>query len=104
MKKDKTVYENDISFEKYHLKQAALFKKEFEKELRRRRSIEDAFNDELKYSQKMVFIGKLNPIHKQILTEWRDVYPDRFNHFCKQMNDKNRQKLMHFLHLDDDEF
>ena len=51
----------------------------------------------------MALIGKLNPIHKQTLTEWRELHPERFDNFCDQMKDENRQKLLHFLHLDDDE-
>ena len=51
----------------------------------------------------MALIGKLNPVHKQTLTEWREIHPERFDNFCDQMNDENRQKLLHFLHLDDDE-
>ena len=85
MKKERKVYEDDISFENYHNKQAELF------------------TDELKHIQKMALIGKLSPVHKQTLTEWREIHPERFDNFCDKMNDENRQKLLHFLHLDDDE-
>ena len=103
MKKERKVYEDDISFENYHNKQAELFREEFEEELSRRVTVDDLFTDELKHIQKMALIGKLNPIHKQTLTEWREIHPERFDNFCDQMNDENRQKLLHFLHLDDDE-
>jgi len=103
MKKEKRVLEDDISFENYHNKQAELFRDEFEEELRRRTALDDLFMEELKRIQKMALIGKLNPIHKQTLTEWRELHPERFDNFCDQMKDENRQKLLHFLHLDDDE-
>ncbi len=103
MKKQKNVYEDDISIENYHNKQAALFRNEFEQELERRTTVEELFSDELKHIQKMALIGKLSPVHKQTLIEWREIYPDRFENFCKKMDDENRQKLLHFLHLDDDE-
>ena len=48
----------------------------------------------------MALNGKLNPQHKQTLEEWREMYPDRFDNFCEQMNEDNRYKLLHFLHLD----
>ena len=103
MKKEKRVLEDDISFENYHNKQAELFRDEFEEELMRRTTVDDLFMEELKRIQKMALIGKLNPIHKQTLTEWRELHPERFDNFCDQMDDENRQKLLHFLHLDDDE-
>ena len=103
MKKARKVYEDDISFENYHNKQAELFREEFEEELSRRVTVDDLFTDELKHIQKMALIGKLSPVHKQTLTEWREIHPERFDNFCDKMNDENRQKLLHFLHLDDDE-
>ena len=51
----------------------------------------------------MALKGKLNPIHKQVMEEWQSLFPDRFENFCNQMSDQNRQKLIHFLHLDHDE-
>lgn len=103
MKKERKVYDDDISFEVYHNKQAELFREEFEEELSCRVTIDDLFTDELKHIQKMALIGKLNPVHKQTMTEWREIHPERFDNFCDQMNNENRQKLLHFLHLDDDE-
>ncbi|RAP24707.1 hypothetical protein DID73_01105 [Candidatus Marinamargulisbacteria bacterium SCGC AG-343-K17] len=102
MKKQKNMYEDEISIDNYHDKQAELFREEFEQELENRNSIEDLFSDELKHIQKMALIGKLNPLHKQTLIEWREIYPERFDQFCKQMDNLNRQKLLHFLHLDND--
>ena len=31
------------------------------------------------------------------------THPERFNNFCIQLNEENRQKLYHFLHLTHDE-
>ena len=51
----------------------------------------------------MAFLGKLNPQHKQVLEEWKEIYPDRFENFCHQMDEENRHKLYHFLHLDEED-
>ena len=102
MKKKKDLYEDEISLENYHNKQTVLFKQEFENKLRQQTSEEEFFSEELQHIQKMALLGKLNPMHKQTLEEWKAVFPERFNNFCNQMNDENRQKLLHFLHLDDD--
>ena len=103
MKKSKYMFNEDLSADDFHLKQAEIFRHEFAEELLRQSSSEDVFHDELKHIQKMVFRGKLNPQHKQILEEWRNTHPDRFDNFCNQMNEENRHKLLHFLHLDEDD-
>tara|TARA_A100000164_G_scaffold281932_1_gene254332 strand:- start:95 stop:412 length:318 start_codon:yes stop_codon:yes gene_type:complete len=100
MKKQKFMFNDDVSIDEYHQKQATIFRNEFEEELNRQNSIEEPFSDELKHIQKMALNGKLNPQHKQTLEEWREMYPDRFDNFCEQMNEANRYKLLHFLHLD----
>ncbi|MEK9727604.1 MAG: hypothetical protein VW397_05815 [Candidatus Margulisiibacteriota bacterium] len=104
MKKQKYMFNDDITIDEYHDKQAAIFKREFEKELSRQADNEYDFTDELKHIQKMAFNGKINPLHKQIIEEWREMYPDRFENFCNQMNDENRHRLLHFLHLDEDNY
>ena len=100
MKKNKRIFEEEISIKEYENKPLTQFQDEFNKQLNETNSEEEVFTEELKHIQKMALIGKLNPIHKQILEEWKEVHPERFNHFCKQMNEINRQKLFHFLHLD----
>ncbi|MGA0242604.1 MAG: hypothetical protein ACO3K7_06405 [Candidatus Marinamargulisbacteria bacterium] len=103
MKKQKHTIHDDISVDDYHHKQAQLFQHEFEEQLHRRLSIEDDFLNELKMIQKMAMKGTLIPQYKQTLEEWQVMYPDRFDHFCKKLSVKHRQKLLHFLHLDHDE-
>lgn len=100
MKKNKRIYLKDLSTGDYEEKSLNQFQEEFNEELTKNSTDEETFSEELKHIQKMALIGKLNPIHKQILEEWKDVHPDRFENFCNQMNNINRQKLMHFLHLD----
>ena len=102
MKKNKRIYLKDSSTNDYEEKSLNQFQEEFNEELSKNSVDEETFSEELKHIQKMALIGKLNPIHKQILEEWKDVHPDRFENFCNQMNDINRQKLMHFLHLDNE--
>ena len=102
MKKEKFMFNDDTSIDEYHQKQAKIFRHEFEEELLRQANTEDAFSGELKHIQKMAFLGKLNPLHKQVLEEWKELYPDRFENFCHKMNDENRHKLYHFLHLDEE--
>ncbi len=101
MKKQKFFLNDDVSVDEYHHKQASIFRHEFEEELNRQNSVEEAFSDELKHIQKMALNGKINPQHKQTLEEWREMHPDRFNNFCEQMSEENRYKLLHFLHLDE---
>lgn len=90
----------DTPSDEYLKKQASLFRKEFESEIAKKTAIEDTFLSDLKHVQRLVFDGKLNPIHKQILLEWQTLYPDRFENFCLKMTDENRQKLYHFLQFD----
>ncbi len=102
MKKYKRIFEKEISVKDYENKPLTQFKEEFSKQLNKNNSDEEVFSEELKHIQKMALIGKLNPIHKQILQEWKEIYPERFENFCNQMNTLNRQKLLHFLHLDNE--
>ena len=76
-----------------------MFKEEFEEELNRRSTMEDLFNDELKHIQKLALIGKLNPVHKQTLDEWRETHPERFENFCDQMDDEHRQDTLLRRHI-----
>ena len=103
MKKQKYLFNDDIAIDEYHEKQASIFRHEFEEELNRRFNEEDAFSDELQHIQKLAMVGKITPQHKQTLEEWREMYPDRFDNFCTQMSEENRHKLLHFLHLDEDD-
>ena len=103
MKKEKFMFNENISVDEYHQKQAKIFRHEFEEELLRQTNTEDAFSGELKHLQKMAFMGKLSPLHKQVLEEWKELYPKRFEKFCHQMDEENRHKLYHFLHLDEED-
>ena len=100
MKKKKDLYEDEMSLENYYNKQTILFKEEFKNKLIQQSSEEYFFSEEIKHIKKMALMGKLNPMHKQTLEEWKDVFPDQFEHFCNQINGINRQKLLHFLNLD----
>ena len=105
MKNRQNQFDEDfIEIDNNYEKQAILFQEEFEERMNENNSDEDSyFLNELKHVQEMAFKGKLNPMHKQILVEWRELHPERFNNFCIQLNEENRQKLYHFLHLTHDE-
>ena len=104
MKNRQNQFDEDfIEIDNNYEKQAILFQEEFEERMNENNSDEDSYLNELKHVQEMAFKGKLNPMHKQILVEWRELHPERFNNFCIQLNEENRQKLYHFLHLTHDE-
>ena len=91
-------FESEISVEEFN-KQSQQFKKAFQESLENETDLSEMFTDELKHVQKMALIGKLNPMHKETLIEWMQIYPERFDNFCSQLDNENRQKLFNFLDL-----
>ena len=99
----KSAYDKKVTNNNDYIADSGRFDESFEKELSNTYSDDTSFSESLKHIQKMALKGKLNPIHKQVMEEWQSLFPDRFENFCNQMSDQNRQKLIHFLHLDHDE-
>ena len=103
MKKNKNLFEDDISIDAYQQKKIELFQEEFEEELNRSDINENLLSFEINHIQNIIISEKLSPIHKQAIEEWREIYPNEFNDFCNHLNDDCRQKLRHFLHLSDEQ-
>ena len=98
MQKHQYNYESDTSIEEYQTG-SKLFKEQFQDNLDDKFDVTDMFDEELKHIQKMALIGKLSPVHKDTLIEWKQLFPERFDRFCNSMDTESRQKLMSFLDL-----
>ena len=84
MKNRQNQFDEDfIEVDNNYEKQAILFQEEFEERMNENNSDEDSyFLNELKHVQEMAFKGKLNPMHKQILVEWREHTPNDLTIFA----------------------
>ena len=89
--------ESELTIDEIH-EQSRIFKKAFKEKLAQETD-EDYFDDDLQHAQEMAMMGKLNPQNKDIMYEWMNMYPERFDNFCTKLSDENRQKLINLLDL-----
>jgi hypothetical protein len=59
----------------------------------------DMFTDDINRIKSLIQSGRISPIHKQLLDEWREIHPIDFERFCNEIGDKERKKLFNFMNI-----